>query len=314
MGFIQQRAVNRFSSELPKAADAVRKYYGLMDKVRPEIRYGLPPETEFQTRIHRYCQYNPGVWETAKKLNTGISRLLRKINEIRAMLVISGQCVSVSGVTFYFNDPSATTTSRASVSGVIYPGLISAFTLPEHRVFPFLVHEMTHVFESKTTVTRRYGTSTSCAQRAADNCALEGLAVLAQKDGIEQGKPTFWGRVGDVLDVSLRRAIAAVIMPINFFKFEIGPRIMAILPENLRKRIANFAEIHTWAMNMISPYTEGYRFAREVSKLAGGPEIAFDLICYFPPSGFREVLEPGFYIQLRERELAAVKKVRMEMA
>jgi hypothetical protein len=170
-------------------------------------------------------------------------------------------------------------------SGTIYLMPMAAATIPSSRIMPMLIHETTHYYQRNTILAVQRQTSDFALSRLVCAYAIEGLAVLAEREYKKQEMSRL-ERFKEVAEKTVRGALVFSLSQALLLGYAFS-HAFSILPPSYRSKIATFVDRHEWAGLLFSwPYIEGYKFAKEISRSLG-PAFAFTLLCNHPPSTFR---------------------------
>jgi|GEM_PF-3306805 hypothetical protein len=279
-----QHVHDRTTQEVSKARLIVRKYFG----IPPGSNHGngqVHLMKPFETHEKKFKEH---FWEEDEpKKKGGLSGIFERIMWIRAGIGPVASCDMLdTAPQLYFKYSFFLFASKRTRMGVC-------------------AHEVTHSFQKDKGISKKTNDMDFIAGYSA-HCAMEGLAVLAQKmimKGIPEG----------FLQRMIEGAYRIVLIPLIYLVRpealikKIMTKLFIIWNSDKKEKLAEKLDSCPKLARWIWPYSSGIKFAEEITERVG-PRVAFQLICDFPPSSMKEIIFPRIYLENTGKYVPNVEK------
>ncbi|MEM3541247.1 MAG: hypothetical protein QXF86_03460 [Candidatus Bilamarchaeaceae archaeon] len=275
---IVHKKIETLRQDAVKVHEFVRDYFKTKKKKEPIICIGVPLEEDIAKGEKLYYRY--------KSKNTDYSSpsLLTKIKHRVNAALMRGAYIWPSNKIY------------------IFPSLLVNMSL--YNIKPLLAHEITHYYQRGTPLALNNQTSDDPVEKLATTCALEGFAVLAEKEQKKQLKNSDKIKEGLIKFFSFTFLFVASQAVLCAY---MASQLFSLIPKKIKIKISEFVDKHKNLVWFFSwPYKEGYKFAKKVVEELGSKN-AFELVCACPPTQFSEIVDVDRYIKKRKTEIEMLK-------
>lgn len=265
-----------------EANEFVKKYFNIKKSTEPTICIGLPLSEDINVneKMHYRHIYKDELYYKPSGLSK-FSKIRHRLN------------------TFFM-------TSLCSwPSGKIYISSSSLIKMNLYDITPSLVHEFTHYHQRGSMLALQRQFSESSIERLASAYAIEGFAVLAEREYKKQNLST-QKKIKEVV-VKALTAISLFLASQVLLVGYLASNLFSILPKKIKVKIAEMVEKNPRLSILFSwPYKEGYKFAKNLVERFGS-EDAFTIVGACPPENLVEIVDIDLYVKNRKTEIETVQ-------
>lgn len=263
----------------------VKDYFKIKNKKDPTICIGLPLEEDITHGERLYYRYKTPHKKYLRP--SAFSKIKHRINSV----FMRGAYIWLSNKIY------------------IFPSFLLNMTI--YNITPLLVHEIMHYYQRGSPLVIQNQTTESPVERLATTYAIEGFAVLAEKEHKKQLQMSKKTKIKEDIIKFCGLALIFIASQAVLCAY-LFSQLLYLIPQPLKTKFAEFVDKHeSFAWLFSWPYNEGYCFAKKlIEKL--GPQDAFTLVCAIPPTKLSEIINPEKYLQSKKVEMEMLKFLNSE--